>query len=392
GQSQPSSASIDPFLKNNNNSNQVSRPSHNDETTKSANNYDEKTKKIDTSISSSSSPSTEFASRQIPLSRKNSMASNSAGGYNNNVKDSTGKTNITTTGSNNNSSANTSTVSKRTSCPPKRKSTIKDPSDEKLELEKIEWEKNIEIPPSIWEETLRLFEVVKQSKEMKNRQPHRRRNHILASILLILCRQHGLPRTFVEICNAAGVRKQEIGTYYRLMLKVFESNGLCTGVNGPSLRMVDSAKFLNLKLPDHILEASIHVYRQASSLNITTGKCPVSVGAASIWLAITTWNSTNDKNLITCEHRDVAAAAGVVNATLVGCFKNLLKYKDDLLPPEFSKEAKLRLPRKNNDAGVEELIMDVDDDDEVSGSSTGNNNNYNNVELNVDGKKDERTS
>ncbi|CAG8514350.1 1234_t:CDS:2 [Ambispora gerdemannii] len=265
------------------------------------------------------------------------MPTNSASAYNNSVKDGTGRANIAA-GSNN----------KRSSCPPKRKSTLKDSSDEKLELEKIEWEKNIEIPPSIWEETLRLFEVVKQSKEMKNRQPHRRRNHILASILLILCRQHGLPRTFVEICNAAGVRKQEIGTYYRLMLKVFENNGLCTGMNGPSLRMVDSAKFLkrwcqNLKLPDHILEASIHVYKQASSLNITTGKCPVSVGAASIWLAITTWNTTNDKNLISCEHRDVAAVAGVVNATLVGCFKNLLKYKDDLLPPEFSKEAKLQL-------------------------------------------------
>ncbi|CAG8440852.1 12552_t:CDS:2 [Acaulospora colombiana] len=234
--------------------------------------------------------------------------------------------------------------------PPRRRSTMRD--DEKLELDAIEWEKNIEIPHHIWEETLRVFEIVKHSKEMKNRQPHRKRNHILASILFILCRQNGLPRTFVEICNAASIRKQEIGSYYRLMLKVFENNGLGGGSNGT----VDSAEYLkrwcqNLKLPPHILDAAIHVYKQASELNITTGKCPVSVGAASIWLSISSWNemrskwNTNDDHeQIKCEHKDVAQAAGVVNATLVGCFKNLSKYKEKLLPAEFLQEAKTRPP------------------------------------------------
>ncbi|CAG8480451.1 929_t:CDS:10 [Diversispora eburnea] len=206
-------------------------------------------------------------------------------------------------------------------CPPRRRSTMRD--DEKLELDAIEWEKNIEIPHHIWEETLRVFEIVKHSKEMKNRQPHRKRNHILASILFILCRQNGLPRTFVEICNAASIRKQEIGNYYRLMQKVFENNGL-----------------------------AIHVYKQASELNITTGKCPVSVGAASIWLSIASWNeirmsnysASDDHEQIKCELKDVATAAGVVNATLVGCFKNLSKYKDQLLPTEFLQEAKNRSP------------------------------------------------
>ncbi|RIA87762.1 hypothetical protein C1645_776563 [Glomus cerebriforme] len=254
---------------------------------------------------------------------------------------------------NSTTTTNGNTNSKQRPCPPRRRSTMRD--DEKLELNAIEWEKNIEIPHSIWVETLRVFEIVKHSKEMKNRQPHRKRNHILASILFILCRQNGLPRTFVEICNAASIRKQEIGTYYRLMLKVFESNGLGDGSNGT----VDSAEYLkrwcqNLKLPSHILSAAIHVYRQASELNITTGKCPVSVGAASIWLSIHSWNEiristyshthTDDAALIKVEHKDVATAAGVVNATLVGCFKNLLKFKESLLPEGFLKEARERSP------------------------------------------------
>ncbi|CAG8692173.1 9_t:CDS:2, partial [Scutellospora calospora] len=196
--------------------------------------------------------------------------------------------------------------------------------------------------------TLRVFEIVKHSKEMKNRQPHRKRNHILASILFILCRQNGLPRTFVEICNAASIRKQEIGTYYRLMLKVFESNGLGGGSN------------------------AIHVYRQASELNITTGKCPVSVGAASIWLSIASWNeirttnwsASDDQEQIRCEHKDVAAAAGVVNATLVGCFKNLSKYKDKLLPPDFLIEAKTRLPDLYKKSDVIETNSNNDIEDE----------------------------
>ncbi|CAJ0839170.1 14711_t:CDS:10 [Entrophospora sp. SA101] len=241
--------------------------------------------------------------------------------------------------------------------PTRRKSTIRE-NDERLELAAIEWEKNIEIPHHIWEETLRIFEIVKHSKEMKNRQPHRKRNHILASILFILCRRNGLPRTFVEICQAASIRKQEIGTYYRLMQKVFESNGLGGGNHGVP-RTVDSSEYLkrwcqNLKLPDHILNAAIHVYRQASELNITTGKCPVSVGAASIWLSIsswnesrTIWNTTDDQEVIKCEHKDVASAAGVVNATLVGCFKNLSKFKEQLLPSGFIEEAKKRSPFPN---------------------------------------------
>lgn len=87
-------------------------------------------------------------------------------------------------------------------------------------------------------------------------------------------------------------------------------------------------------------------------MNITTGKCPVSVGAASIWLSIASWNEIrlqhwsggDDHEQIKCEHKDVAQVAGVVNATLVGCYKNLLKFKDELLPPEFLREAKTRPP------------------------------------------------
>jgi hypothetical protein len=142
------------------------------------------------------------------------------------------------------------------------------------------------------------------------------------------------------------------------MQKVFESNGLGGGNHGVP-RTVDSSEYLkrwcqNLKLPDHILNAAIHVYRQASELNITTGKCPVSVGAASIWLSIsswnesrTIWNATDDQEVIKCEHKDVASAAGVVNATLVGCFKNLSKFKEQLLPSEFIEEAKKRSPFPN---------------------------------------------
>jgi hypothetical protein len=47
----------------------------------------------------------------------------------------------------------------------------------------------------------------------------------------------------MEICSAAGIRKQEIGSYYRLMNKLLKDNGLSVGSNGPN-KMVDSAEFL----------------------------------------------------------------------------------------------------------------------------------------------------
>jgi transcription initiation factor TFIIIB Brf1 subunit/transcription initiation factor TFIIB len=81
---------------------------------------------------------------------------------------------------------------------------------------------------------------VKRLKELKNRQPVRKRDAILAAILYIVCRDEGSPRTFSEICTASGVRRGDIGAYYRLMLKVLKPSKAFTA----SARDTDAEAFM----------------------------------------------------------------------------------------------------------------------------------------------------
>lgn len=89
-------------------------------------------------------------------------------------------------------------------------------------------------------ESFDTYERVKRLKELKNRQPVRKREAILAAILYIVCRNLGSPRTFSEICTASGVKRGDIGSYYRLMLKVLEP----TANPNASARDTDAEAFM----------------------------------------------------------------------------------------------------------------------------------------------------
>ncbi|KAI8381305.1 uncharacterized protein BYT42DRAFT_300742 [Radiomyces spectabilis] len=178
-------------------------------------------------------------------------------------------------------------------------------------------------------------------KEMKNRHPNRKCKHILVSILYVLCRKHNDPRTFAEICTAANVRKQEIGAYYRLVLKLLKTSTV-------GLRTVNIEECLQrwcstMELPPLILPAAICVSRRAAELNLTQGKCAISLGAASIYLCCQTWSHVRiQKNCpinplydIWQSHKEIAMTAGVVTATLIGCYRLLRPHVHTLLPDWF---------------------------------------------------------
>ncbi|KAG0306110.1 Transcription initiation factor IIB [Linnemannia gamsii] len=240
-----------------------------------------------------------------------------------------------------------------------------DPSDP-LQVQGLKWVKTLGMSEKAWEETFRTYERVKRLKELKNRQPVRKRDAILAAILYIVCRDEGSPRTFSEICTASGVRRGDIGAYYRLMLKVLKPSKAFTA----SARDTDAEAFMtrwceSLSLPPQVRQAAIHVFSLANTLNLTSGKCPSSVGAAAIYLCIFSWNNARrlarckryqcpgcqglvstehpgadqDEGWIRKEQKDVAVAVGVVSATLMGCFRNLAPESDRLVPADFLRAA-----------------------------------------------------
>ncbi|KAF9278761.1 Transcription initiation factor IIB [Mortierella alpina] len=233
-----------------------------------------------------------------------------------------------------------------------------------LQIQGREWVKKLAMPETAWEETFKTYERVKRLKELKNRQPVRKRDAILAAILYIVCRDQGSPRTFSEVCLASGVRRGDIGAYYRLMLRILEPSENATA----SARDTDAEAFMirwceSLSLPPQVRQAAVHVFSLANTMNLTSGKCPSSVGAAAIYLCIFSWNDArrmarcqlnnctgcqipfahpgaeHDPGWIRKEHKDVAAAVGVVSATLMGCFRNLAPEREKLVPEEFLRVA-----------------------------------------------------
>ncbi|KAF9184098.1 hypothetical protein BGZ51_003564 [Haplosporangium sp. Z 767] len=240
-----------------------------------------------------------------------------------------------------------------------------DPNDP-LQIQGREWVTRLKMPDAAWDEAYRTYEKVKRLKELKNRQPVRKRDAILAAILYIVCRNQNSPRTFSEICTASGVKRGDIGSYYRLMLKVLEPNLNATA----TARDTDAEAFMtrwceSLSLPSIFCRSAVHVFNLANTLNLTSGKCPSSVGAAAIYLCIFSWNDARrlaicqlhncrgcacagyithpgtdqDEGWIRKEQKDVATAVGVVSATLMGCFRSLAPEKERLIPDEFLKAA-----------------------------------------------------
>ncbi|KAF9549871.1 Transcription initiation factor IIB [Mortierella hygrophila] len=277
-----------------------------------------------------------------------------------NEDDDDGKSAVSTPGKANGSSDQAGSSSSSSS-----KVEALDPSDP-IQVQGLKWVKTLGMSEKAWEETFRTYERVKRLKELKNRQPVRKRDAILAAILYIVCRDEGSPRTFSEICTASGVRRGDIGAYYRLMLKVLKPSKAFTA----SARDTDAEAFMtrwceSLSLPPQVRQAAIHVFSLANTLNLTSGKCPSSVGAAAIYLCIFSWNNARrlarckryqcpgcqglvstehpgadqDEGWIRKEQKDVAVAVGVVSATLMGCFRNLAPESDRLVPADFLRAA-----------------------------------------------------
>ncbi|KAJ2890512.1 hypothetical protein GGI21_006145 [Coemansia aciculifera] len=215
----------------------------------------------------------------------------------------------------------------------------------------VNW-KSLEVPKDIWVKALELYDEVKTMKKVQNRQPVRKRPAILAALMFILCRSHGYPRTFAEICTAANVTKREIGMYYNLMKQVLDSEYT-------TIQRAKPLEFLQhwctvLELPAWMADAAACIYDRADALAIVQGKCPISVSAACIWLVVWAFNHRHylaetkfvlpEDTLVTsaalpnvpclrrsntfveCDQRDVCKAACVVIATLTSVFRLLIPH------------------------------------------------------------------
>ena len=108
-----------------------------------------------------------------------------------------------------------------------------------------------------------------------------------------------MPRIFKEIVAVSTVNKRDIGRCFKIILKSHEDT---------KVGLVDSGDFMSrfcglLGLTREIQRAATSIAKKASDLELTEGRSPVSVSAASIYMAS---QASSDKR----SHAEIAAIAG----------------------------------------------------------------------------------
>ncbi|XP_023243860.1 transcription initiation factor IIB-like [Centruroides sculpturatus] len=178
----------------------------------------------------------------------------------------------------------------------------------------------INLPKSIVDRANYLFKQVHESKMLKGRCM----DTIASSCLYIACRQEGVPRTFKEICAVSKTSKKTIGRCFKLIIKVLE-----TSVDFTTTGDFMSRFCSNLGLPASVQTAATHIARKAIEIDIVSGRSPVSVAAAAIYMA--SQASEHKKT-----QKEIGDIAGVAAITIRQSYKLMYPRAADLFPGNFN--------------------------------------------------------
>ncbi|XP_063359109.1 transcription initiation factor IIB-like [Cydia amplana] len=170
----------------------------------------------------------------------------------------------------------------------------------------------------VWSHLIVYFQV-HDDKNLKGRA----NDAIASACLYIACRQEGMPRTFKEICAVSKISKKEIGRCFKLILKALET----------SVDLITTADFMsrfcsNLGLPNSVQRAATHIARKAGELDIVSGRSPISVAAAAIYMAS---QASEDKR----SQKEIGYIAGVADVTIRQSYKLMYPFAAKLFPDDF---------------------------------------------------------
>jgi transcription initiation factor TFIIB len=136
---------------------------------------------------------------------------------------------------------------------------------------------------------------------------------IAAAALYAACRRTGTPRTLREIAEASLVDKKDVARCYRLLLRELEVHmpiaDPLTYVSKIAERTGISGKTQGL---------AIHILREARNKRAASGKDPMGLAAAALYIACL---QNNEKKT----QKDIAEAAGVTEVTVRNRYKTLKK-------------------------------------------------------------------
>lgn len=166
-----------------------------------------------------------------------------------------------------------------------------------------------------------IFHKIYTEKLIKGRS----NDAIIAACMYIACRQESVPRTFKEICTVSKSSKRDIGRCFKTILKSIQS----ININAPMIPTISSddyfARFCNrLGLPIMVQKLSSNIANRANALNLVNGKSPISLAAASIYMAVLHFS-------ISKTPKDIADVSGVAENTIKQTFKVMQAKQAELI-------------------------------------------------------------
>ncbi len=139
---------------------------------------------------------------------------------------------------------------------------------------------------------------------------------VVAGALYAACRIHRFPRTLDEISEAFGLDKKEIGKTYRFICRELKIRILPTFPKDYVYRFSNE-----LGLSPKTTTKALEIIEKAQEKEITSGKGPMGVAAAALYVATLICNEKKTQ-------REVADVAGVTEVTIRNRYKELIEKLD----------------------------------------------------------------
>lgn len=170
----------------------------------------------------------------------------------------------------------------------------------------------LNLPNIINEESARIYRIAAENGLVRGRSME----SVVAGATYIACKKYKIPRTLREIADVFPLDVKEVGKTYRFVCRQLGIKIL------PPDPLDYVYRFANeLELSPKVQTKAIEIIEGAQSKEITSGKGPTGIAAASLYIA----------SLIEDEkrtQREVADVAGVTEVTIRNRYKELLKKLD----------------------------------------------------------------
>lgn len=165
------------------------------------------------------------------------------------------------------------------------------------------------LPRNVRESAAILYRRMVEAKIIRGRSIE----SMVAAAIYAACRQNKIPRTLDEISQASNIKKREIGRSYRLLLKTLLAKITPMASVNFIPRLVNK-----LNLSHDVQRLAITILEKARGMGLTSGRGPMGIAAASIYIACVLQQ-------VKCTQRDIASSANVTEVTIRNRYQELMR-------------------------------------------------------------------